>query len=55
MMLTLPSTPSLIFLWLTVRHKAGGSKLRDHKTIAASLLTPPKQTNGKISGNIYSN
>lgn len=26
----------------------------DHKTITVSLLAQPKQTNGKISGNIYS-
>lgn len=34
--------------------KAGKDKLNNHKTITVSLLTPPKQTNGKISGNIYS-
>lgn len=34
--------------------KAENNKLSDHKAITASLLTPPKQTNGKISGSIYS-
>lgn len=38
----------------TVRHKAGNDKPNDHKTITVSLPIPPKQTNGKISGNIYS-
>lgn len=37
-----------------MRHKAGNDKPNDHKTITVSLLIPPKQTNGKISGNIYS-
>lgn len=47
-------TQSYLHRGRTARHKAGSDKPNGHKTITVSLLAPPKQTNGKISGNIYS-